>query len=302
MDYYEFNEYYGDPFIHANDWLSGFLAVLSVIILIIFVLMVAYAVTAYVLNAFSLYQLAKKRNFKYAWMAWIPLAYLYIIGALINDKVKIGSLKIPHAAIVLPLVSVAASLGVILSGSIPFIGILLSIVILILEAVYIFAAYYRLFKIYVPKNAVLFTVLSIIFPIVEPFLIFSLRNKTPDFTDIDPLTNDPVNPRCVLALGYGIATVISVLITGAFSFLLGALTILFAVLGIKELKQHNHPITLPLIGLILGIVGILLAIILPALGWNGTDQSYHTWDHLRYKLYDDFYDEDLFNESPYPFI
>ena len=144
--------------------LLAFLAAYLVIIII-------YAVVAYIFTSLGLYTMAKNKNIDNAWLAWIPIANNYLLGKIMNDRFAIGSKIIPNAAIVLLIVPIA---GILLS-MIPMIGWIFTIV----AAVLIYIALYRLYKLYDPKHAVLFLVLSIIFAVTQPFFIFAIRNKEP---------------------------------------------------------------------------------------------------------------------------
>ena len=304
MEYYYDYYYRGDPFSEiapGASALAGFLGVLFTVLLILLIVLLIWSVVSYIFTGISLYQMAKKRNFKYAWLAWIPIANGYLVGALINDQVKIGSLKIPRAAIVMPLVTAASAVLTVLLTGIPFVGWLLMLFLLVAESIYTYAAYYRLYKIYNAKNAVLYTVLTVIIPFLSPFFVFSLRHKIPDYTDIDPLTDDPVNPRSVLALGFGILAVVNACLQSALGALaivygpvtLGAIAILFGILSLREQRVHHQSIVLPVAGLILGSLGILMAFILPIAGltlWHGI---YENGGGLQNYLQHD--------TSPYPF-
>lgn len=43
------------------------------------------SVALYVLQALGLYALAKRRGIRYAWLAWVPLGVLWVLGALSDD-------------------------------------------------------------------------------------------------------------------------------------------------------------------------------------------------------------------------
>lgn len=121
----------------------------------------------YIAFAMGLMTLAKRRGIENAFLAFIPVANLYIMGLLIKE-LKIFSFDVPSPELVLP----GASLAAMFLGGIPLIGWLLSLAYLVL----IFGAIYTLFNIYVPQSATLYTILS---PFVGPFLVFMIRNNDP---------------------------------------------------------------------------------------------------------------------------
>jgi len=48
----------------------------------------------YVFYAFALYKLAQKRGVDMAWLAWIPVAQMYVIGKMVKT-VKISTFEVP---------------------------------------------------------------------------------------------------------------------------------------------------------------------------------------------------------------
>ncbi|MDO4288086.1 MAG: hypothetical protein Q4C55_02755 [Eubacterium sp.] len=307
MDYY----YYSDPpygyspgYSSSADAFKEILLILFSVLFAFLIVLLIWSIVSYILTGVSLYKMAKDRNFKYAWLAWIPLASGYLLGALINDKVKIGALKIPHAAICLPLILTVTVILAELLDMLPAVGGLLAVLLCAASAIYIYAAYFRLYKIYNPKKAVLFTVLSIILPFLAPFFLFSLRNKAPDFTAIDPLEDDPVNPRSILSLGFGILGIVTACLQSQLSFLavaynplfLGAAALLFGILALREQRAQGKSLTLPVAGIVLGGFNILLALLLPVMGLAlSFGDILNSPDSLQnYLPYND--------TSPYPFI
>lgn len=124
----------------------------------------------YLAFAFGLMTIAKRRGIDNAFLAFIPFAQLYILGQVIRE-LKIFSYDVPQPELVLPIAALVASFG----GAIPLIGWLLPLANLVL----LLGAYYALYEIYSPGNALIYTILS---PFIGPFLVFAIRN------------NDPVKP------------------------------------------------------------------------------------------------------------
>lgn len=129
-------------------------------------------IAAYILTALGLYKIAQKQGEPNAWLAWIPIAQLYIIGKIIKE-VKIGTLVIPRMELILPLAPIAISIV----GAIPFIGaVIAGLAGLAYYALFIYTLY-LLFNKYVPDQAVLYTVLSAIG--LFAIFIFIIRDKEP---------------------------------------------------------------------------------------------------------------------------
>ncbi|HEY8420813.1 MAG TPA: hypothetical protein VIL05_03625 [Thermoclostridium sp.] len=123
----------------------------------------------YVFYSYTLYRLAQRRNMEMPWLAWIPIAQMYVIGKLVKS-VKISNFEIPSLEIVLPV----AMLAYILLNGIPFLGLIISLAYVIL----LLLSLYNLYMQYVPENAVVYTILSI-FIIPVPFFILKLSNMEP---------------------------------------------------------------------------------------------------------------------------
>lgn len=148
--------------------LVAFVAGLGILTILLICLI---PIALYVLSSFGIYTMALKKNIEYPWLAWIPVIKLFILGEIIGEKVVISSLKIPYAQVILPVASICS--GALIA--IPFLGWIIGIVI----AIYNYAAYYRLYKLYYSDSAVLFLVLSIIFPFMLSIFPFVIRNREP---------------------------------------------------------------------------------------------------------------------------
>ena len=125
-------------------------------------------IAAYILTALGLYKIAQKQGEPNAWLAWIPIAQLYIIGKILKE-VKLGTLTIPRMDMVLPL----GALAVAVLSWIPVLGWLIGVAF---YALFIVSLYF-LFKKYVPDQAVLYTILSAIG--LFAIFIFIIRDKEP---------------------------------------------------------------------------------------------------------------------------
>ncbi len=125
-------------------------------------------IAAYIFTALGLYKIAQKRGEENAWLAWVPIAQLYIIGKIVVEE-KFGTFVLPRMDLILPL----GALGVAVLAWIPVLGQLIAIAYAVV-AVY---ALYLLFKKYVPEQAVLYTILSAIG--LFWIFIFIIRDKEP---------------------------------------------------------------------------------------------------------------------------
>ena len=92
----------------------------AIIASIIFTILgVIIGIAAYILTALGLYAIAKNRGMENPWLAWIPIAQFYIIGAIVKE-LKFGTaFTIPKMELVLPLGCLAAAI----LGGIPVLGL-----------------------------------------------------------------------------------------------------------------------------------------------------------------------------------
>lgn len=140
--------------------LGGFFALITLILII----------TMYVLSSVGLYRLAINQKIDNPWIAWIPIANMYILGSLIKN-IKIDSYEIPRIELVLPI----GCLLTMLLSPIPLIGWIINIAYFVLCLLTIF----KLYKMYRPNQAVVWLILSIILPFMGPIFLFVMRNDTP---------------------------------------------------------------------------------------------------------------------------
>ena len=165
-------------------------------------------IASYVLTSMALYALAARRGIGKAWLSWVPVLNVWIIGSLSDQyryvvKGQIKSkrktlliLNLVNALLTVILLMVAAGVAVELvrggiygfDGSVLWNSVLGSVLgatglALTMSAIAVAAMvirYIALYDIYTsmdPANNVLFLVLSILFRVTEPFFLFFNRNK-----------------------------------------------------------------------------------------------------------------------------
>lgn len=133
----------------------------------------------YIITAYAFYKVAKLRGLSNAWLAFIPIFQLYIIGS-IADTMKYNHYRINRyisdipLAYALPLLSLASGL----LGALPLIGGILAVLVELALWGAQLLVYYFVFSLYgEPKDLNLFTVLSVI-PFVGPCLmLYVLRDR-----------------------------------------------------------------------------------------------------------------------------
>ncbi len=162
-------------------------------------------VVSYVLSSLALYTLAARRGIRPAWLSWVPVLNVWIIGSL-SDQYRYvvkGQYKSKRKSLlVLNLLTgliglVMAVVGVIMGARLvtgiaygtyveeTVISAVLAIILLALPlagliiaaAIVRYMALYDVYKSMDPDNSILFLVLSILFRVTEPFFLFFNRNK-----------------------------------------------------------------------------------------------------------------------------
>lgn len=138
-------------------------------ILGVFVLLFALiGLVFYILKSIGLQTLAAKRGIENPWLAWIPIADLYIMGLLVGEM-DILNYHLDNLGLWVPVIFVGG--GIL--AKIPIIGFLFSVALLVFAILFI----YKLFESYT-SQAVLYTVLSTLLCLF-PIFLFVIRNNEP---------------------------------------------------------------------------------------------------------------------------
>ena len=165
-------------------------------------------IASYVLTSMALYSLASRRGIGKAWLSWVPVLNVWIVGSL-SDQYRYvvkGQYKSKRKILlILKLVSAVFVLAALIAGGFlvadvartmmygvrmeavlrQLLGPVLGIAGLVLpilglaiaSAVVYFMALYDIFVSMDPANGVMFLVLSILFQVTEPFFLFFNREK-----------------------------------------------------------------------------------------------------------------------------
>lgn len=163
---------------------------------------------SYVLTGMSLYTLATRRGLRHAWLSWVPVANVWVLGSLADQYryVARGEVRFRRRSLLTlrifttVLSAVLTGIGVVIvvgfvgahMGALnpnrffPWvtgpalgaaaIGLSLAAVTVAYWVIY-FMAIYDLFRSSDPQNATLFLVLAILFSVTRPFFLFACRNK-----------------------------------------------------------------------------------------------------------------------------
>ena len=150
--------------------LGAVFAVLGGMILVAILLGIA----AYVLSSLGVSRLAYNRGIPHSWLAWIPLAGLYILGCIADDIAARRGERPTNYRTLLLVLSIVSTAG----GLIPLVGgiaaALGGVALYVFQAI----ALYAIYRDYAPGSAVPMLVFSILLPLGCVFL-FAIRNRQP---------------------------------------------------------------------------------------------------------------------------
>lgn len=196
-----------NPFYEFGD--VGFdasaMGVFFAVYLIVWLFAMGYSIFVYILQALGFYTIANRRGIHHPWMAWLPVANMWILGSIADQYryVAKGQVKSRRKTLVGLMIALYALLFVILGAAVALIitgvgsefdpaisesamivpGIIMAVayvalmVIAIVVTVYQYISLYDLFSSCNPNNAVTFLVLSIFFNFLLPYFVFACRKK-----------------------------------------------------------------------------------------------------------------------------
>ena len=177
-------------------------------------------IAIYLLESISVYKMAKSAEIKNPWLAFIPVANDWVFGTLAEKYKKKNGTKSARFGIILPVLegivlieAIALTIFTVISikeitgyaldavntstemvpeqfmSPIPVIILYFALMaVAIAYAVVFFIALWRVYYSFDKSNATLYIVLSIIFTISVPIILFIIRNRKPEF---DPHNNMP---------------------------------------------------------------------------------------------------------------
>lgn len=177
-------------------------------------------IAIYLLESISVYKMAKSAQIKNPWLAFIPVANDWVFGTLAEKYKKKNGTKSARFGIILPVLegivlieTIALTIFTVISikeitgyaldavntsaemapeqfmSLIPVIILYFALMaVAIAYAVVFFIALWRVYSSFDKSNATLYIVLSVIFTISVPIILFIIRNRKPEF---DPHNNVP---------------------------------------------------------------------------------------------------------------
>lgn len=150
------------------------------------------SLAVYVFTALSLYTIAQRRGLHCPWLAWIPVANLWLMGSLSDQYRYLTQGQVKHKRIVLlVLEGITLALTGGLVGSVIWLiaakgtaAAVISMVVMgllaggtaLAKTILGFMALYDIYASCDPENATIYLVLSIFFKFLRPIFLFIIRD------------------------------------------------------------------------------------------------------------------------------
>ncbi len=189
--YYDYSYYYGN-----EDMLE------LILFYVIYLIVVAsFSIALYVFRALGVHAIARNRELKHGWFAWIPVLDQYLLGCISDQYQYVVKGKMKNKRRILLVLNIVymVLLGLVIGSSVMMITqatmgfvsesqmvtrtmrmMTLFLPLLGVGIAMIVFRYIALYDLYVscdPKNSTMYLVLSILFSVTEPFFVFFNRKK-----------------------------------------------------------------------------------------------------------------------------
>ena len=161
--------------------LAEFLVLFWTVIVAVLAIVAIVLIVFYVLESIGLYHIAQCRGIDNAFLAWIPIGRMYLLGS-IADQIEMHEGKNTRYSLILLIFGCVSFFMGVFTGLFDF-PVILSWALMIVSAVFTYISYYQILKVHAPQRATLFLVLSIILGL-GPVFVFAVRNRVP--TDMAP--------------------------------------------------------------------------------------------------------------------
>lgn len=189
--------------------IGGLIAGIYAIVAGVGLLTTALGIAMWILQSLGMYTIAQRRQIKHPWLAWLPVANMWMLGSISDQYYYVARGKVKNRrkwmvalAIVTALLYAATVVAQIATTVQVIMGIEqgnmdpstdpMQVILMMLPqvgfaflvwAVALWStiiqhmSYYGLYSSCDPNNKAVFTVLGIFFPVTIPFFIFACRNK-----------------------------------------------------------------------------------------------------------------------------
>lgn len=169
--------------------------VLLIVLFAFLFVMLVFSFVSYIFQGIGVMKMHEKLGLNNGWMAFVPILNSYALGRVAEQYVKEDGKKSARFSIILLVTQVISLFMVFFMGialgifqvllpisaytAINAVLSLLSNAVLLVSSVITYVALWRVFSIFANKNATLYLILSIFVSVVQPFLVFAIRNNEP---------------------------------------------------------------------------------------------------------------------------
>jgi len=176
-------------------------AILVILLIILFFVLI-FALVTYIFQGIGIMKMHEKLGLKGGWMAFVPFLNSYAFGKVAEQYIKQDGKKSTRFSVIILVGNIinmgfafcsgflsgisgtSASLGLSseVLGVIALFSLALSLIQLTFSVVFsvvVYIALWRIFSIFNNQSATLFLILSLFIGLVQPFLIFAIRNNEP---------------------------------------------------------------------------------------------------------------------------
>lgn len=134
----------------------------------------------YIIAAITLYKIATKFHYSYAWLAWIPIANTYLMFILPLKKFKVlifnKELERVHAF----WIYIGICVGELILGFIPLLNIISLLILIAGVILFIYPMYHDLYELFVDEStATTYAVLSLLIPGIAIVFFLIIAGKEP---------------------------------------------------------------------------------------------------------------------------
>ncbi len=176
-------------------------AILVILLIILFFVLI-FALVTYIFQGIGIMKMHEKLGLKGGWMAFVPLLNSYAFGKVAEQYIKQDGKKSARFSVIIlvgniinmgfamcsgffsGITGAAEGLGLtpeilLVISSVMLVFSLCQLVYSLVYSVVYYIALWRIFSIFNNQSATLFLILSLFIGLVQPFLIFAIRNNEP---------------------------------------------------------------------------------------------------------------------------
>lgn len=145
---------------------------------VLFILVIGIVgIVSYFLTSIAIMKMSQRAEIEEAWLAWIPIGNLYLIGKLIHT-IEFAGKKYERAELILP----GALLGSVFLGRLGVLGNIPNILMCVMTLYGLFMLYRK----YTPNKVTKYMLLSVLVPVLGSSLVlFKIKNVDPVHNSIN---------------------------------------------------------------------------------------------------------------------